>query len=139
MNVSTTNGKIFTLRSETEADQQLLDQLDNVRQAFVIGLRRTANADGGYAIELVEIEADRQGKLALEAQSGRQALSALGQLVSLGLREAAHHRHVSTSRIESSTAADVLRGLLSVYDKDCDIAEVVTGRAALAELEGGSA
>lgn len=97
MQTTTTDGKTFTLRRETEADQQLLDQLEHACWACAVDVQRAPRQGGGFITEAVVIEVDRQGEHGLVAESGRQALSALGQLVSLGLREAAHHGHVGTT------------------------------------------
>lgn len=97
MQITTTDGKTFTLRRETDADKQLLESLDLANQAHVIDVLRTTSNGSAFITEAVVIEVSRHGEHALKAQSGRQALSALGQLVSLGLREAAHHGHVSAT------------------------------------------
>jgi hypothetical protein len=95
--ITTADGKTFTLTRETEIDHQLLDQLEGARSAYVIDVQRTTQPGGGFATDAVSVVVDRLSEPALVAQSGRQALSALGQLFSLGLGEAAQHGHVSTT------------------------------------------
>ena len=99
MIVTTQDGKQFRLESETHADQLLLDRLDSVRTAHAGHTERKPhqNARGGFENHAVTLMVDRSSEPALVSQSGRQALSALGQLFSLGLSEAANHGHIGTA------------------------------------------
>lgn len=102
MKVSTPDGKRFTLTRETDADRQLIDALDIERCVFVEGVVRRShhNEHGGVENNCALLLVSRNSQEALRAKAGRQALSALGELLRLGLGEAAQHRHVG------ATAAD---------------------------------
>lgn len=99
MIVTTQDGKQFRLESETHGDQLLLDRLDGARTAYVTHTERTPHqeARSGFENHAVILMVDHSSKQALISQAGRQALSALGQLFSLGLSEAANHGHIGTA------------------------------------------
>ena len=98
MIVTTQDGKQFRLESETHGDQLLLDRLDGARTGHVTHTERKPQGGlSGFENHAVTLMADRNSEPALVSQSGRQALSALGQLFSLGLSEAANHGHIGTA------------------------------------------
>jgi hypothetical protein len=97
VNVSTPDGINFRLEAVNSDDDNLIDQLDNARVAYVINTERTPVSSGGFANTAIHLVADLRSEPAQVAQSGREALSALGKLVSLGLREAANHGHVGVT------------------------------------------
>jgi hypothetical protein len=97
---SSQDGKSFQLTAETEADQAFIDALHHPGTAniFCSGFSRVRANDGpGYAIVGATLVVDHNSPQSRRVDAGRQALSALGQLVRLGLAEAAQHRHISAA------------------------------------------
>lgn len=97
MQTTTKDGKTFTLKRETAVDQQFIDALDHERSVHVVDMLRgyKRGGHGGYENIGTELAIDHAGQQALRDDAGRQALSAIGELIRLGLREAAQHGHVS--------------------------------------------
>ena len=114
MNVSTPDGINFRLEAVNSDEDRLLDQLDNARAAYVTNTERTPLNWGGAANTAIHLVVDMRSKPALAAQAGRQALSALGQLVSLGLREAADHGHVGTAPANPETQEQLAASLIQL-------------------------
>ena len=95
--ITHTCGTRFTVTSENEADEALIDALDFERTVHVIDVMRSPSASGGYVADCVTLEVSRASPAALEAQAGREALCALRKVISLGLGEPAGHRHVGAN------------------------------------------
>jgi hypothetical protein len=95
MKVHTTDGKLFTLTGEDAADSQLLDALDTQRKAYVTGMTRERLQHGsGFQNTIATLAVDNRHPIALEADAGRQTLSALRQLFGLTLTQPTDHRHI---------------------------------------------
>jgi len=95
MKVHTTDGKLFTLTCEDAADSQLLDALDAQRKAYVTGMTRERLQHGsGFQNTIATLAVDNRHSIALEADAGRQTLSALRQLFGLALTQPTDHRHI---------------------------------------------
>ena len=105
MQVSTQNGKTFTLTRETAADRQLIDALDFERSICLVAVLRdsTRNAHGGHENTAAMIEVDRAGAFALRAASLRQALQTIGKLVDLSLCDPTQHGYAEAARIDGTT------------------------------------
>lgn len=93
MKVSTEDGKTFVLEGENEADQLLLDALDIQRTVALLYPVRSAGGPP-WTNRAFVIEVNANSEAASVAKAQRQALSALGELFRLGLREAAQHWHI---------------------------------------------
>ncbi|MCF8156420.1 MAG: hypothetical protein K9K35_10480 [Rhodoferax sp.] len=91
MQVSTTDGKHFTLVRETKADHQLIDLLDVERSVYVTDMLRdsTRNAHGGFENTGAVLAVSCASAPALRDDAGRQALRSLRNLIRLGLGDAA--------------------------------------------------
>ena len=97
MLVSTADGKTFTLTRETNTDHQLLDALDLNRHISVESIARVSDERGGQQNKSVTLCINRNSQESIRADAGREVLSALGQLIRLGLREAAQNGLVGTA------------------------------------------
>ena len=82
-------GALFTLIPECDQDHAFIAALDLQRHVSIHGLH--------FSHTSVTLEVSATGKAALEAQAARKCLGALGELVRLGLAEAARHGHVGTN------------------------------------------
>jgi hypothetical protein len=93
--IATSNGKTFRLLADGDLDLQLLDALDGHRHAWAIDFCRekTPNDQGFVNVEAL-LAVDASSPQALRHKAASECLSALGQLVRLGLGEAARHGHV---------------------------------------------
>ena len=123
MNVTTQNG-VFRLEATSGADDALIDQLDNARAAYVLNTERTPLSRGGQANTAIHLVADAQCAQALAAQSGREALGALGKLISLGLRESANHGHVGVAPANPQAQEQLATRLIhlqGMVDALCDV------------------
>jgi hypothetical protein len=92
MQVSSQDGKTFTLKVEREEDHALVDALfldNHVHVAPDGRVLSERDAKGGRSLIGISLCVDPQSPRALRDKAASQALSALGQLLNLGLREAA--------------------------------------------------
>ena len=91
------DGKNFILMGENEADQQLIDALalgNYIQRVSMVPGPKDASDTWMYQGAVLNVSHDSDA--ALKAQAGSQALSALRQLFSLGMSQAANHGHIST-------------------------------------------
>lgn len=97
MKVTSLPDKAFRLEMECAADQALLDAL-YVERAVVVGKAIDCGpmANGARTVKAFVLHVDRQHPQQLVADAGRQVLRSLGDLLRLGLREAASHGHIRT-------------------------------------------
>lgn len=100
MQTSTDDGKVFDLRAESEADQLFIEALDMrgacLRWERMVREERIPHS-GAFANVGAVLTIDRQHPASIRADAARQALSAIGQLLRLGLREAAQDGHVGAT------------------------------------------
>lgn len=129
MQTSTTDGKVFELRAESEADQLFIEALDmqgtSLRWERMV--RERIPYSGAFANVGAVLCIDTMHPASVRAHAGRQALSALGQLISLGLGEAANNRVVLATPTDPQTQEQLTACLVQL--------QVVTG--ALLGIIGG--
>lgn len=97
MKTTTADGKSFTLIAETVEDYALMNALDmhgmHLRCTKMGGTPIPAN--GGRISGSAFLEINPKSPQSIRAEAGRQALRSLGNLISLGMAEAAKHGHIS--------------------------------------------
>ena len=98
MITKTADGKTFLLVAETKEDFALLDTLDmhGMHLRYMGVNRKFSPPDSSFSNSSVRIQVDPGSAESLRADTGRELARAFGQLVRLGLREAALHGHVVT-------------------------------------------
>lgn len=97
MITATTDGKTFHLTAESLEDFELLDALDmHGMHLQYMGTSRRAEQLGFVNVG-VTIQVDPDSAGSLRAETGRELARAFGQLVRLGMREAALNGHVGTN------------------------------------------
>lgn len=116
MQTSTDDGKVFELRAESEADQLFIEALDMqgtslrwermVREPIAVGC---AFSNVGAVLRI-----DPQHPASVRADAARQVLSALGQLLRLGLREAAQDGHVGAVAPDPQTQEQTTASLIEL-------------------------
>lgn len=97
MKTTTADGKNFTLIAQTANDFELMHALDmhgmHLR-CTEIG-RTPIAATAGRVSGIAFLEIDPTSPQSIRAEAGRQALRSLGNLISLGMAEAAKHGNIS--------------------------------------------
>lgn len=86
MNVTTADGKVFLLTTESEQDRLFINTIDISNVLLIDGFDRKAR-DGAFYNAAVRLSADPLDSRALIAKVGRQVSSSLSELVRLTLAE----------------------------------------------------
>ena len=117
MLTSTDDGKVFELRAESEADQLFIEALDMrgacLRWERMVREERIPHS-GAFANVGAVLTIDRQHPASIRADAARQALSAIGQLLRLGLREAAQDGHVGAVAPDPQTQEQTTASLIEL-------------------------
>ena len=101
---TTTDGKTFTLTRENDQDHQFIDAVDFQGRLYVEKVERTANRNehGAFQNVSVVLRVDGKCEQALRDQSGSKALSALREVLRLGLGEQTNDLVTRLIRLESN-------------------------------------
>ena len=117
MKTTTTDGKSFTLTAETVADYALIDALDmhgmHLR-CTLVGRPLIAATGGGSVSSMATLEIDPKSPQSTRAEAGRQALRSLGNLIGLGLTEAAKHGHISPAPTQPQAKEELPASLVQL-------------------------
>lgn len=117
MKTTTTDGKSFTLTAETVSDYQLINALDmngmHLR-CMLVGRPLIAAVGGGSISSMATLEIDPKSPYSIRAEAGRQALRSLGNLLSLGMVEAAQHRHISPAPTQPQAQEELPASLVQL-------------------------
>lgn len=113
LKITTTDGKTFHLAGQTPEDLELLHALEmhGMHLRFAGVSRSPAGAAGGYVTSGATVQVDPNSPESLQADTGRKVLRAFSQLICLGLREAALHRHVGPNAAHPQPQEQLAAGL----------------------------
>lgn len=111
------DGQRFTLAAQTEADFAFIDAIEQHRSIRVLrmlgrsrveGLSATTDATAlSYTTTGAELEINSKSPQALEAQTARQFLRAVRELLRLGLGEDALHSHIGLDTANPQTQQQI--------------------------------
>jgi hypothetical protein len=128
MRVATSDGKTFTLECENDADHELVNAIDSVRHVTAVKTHRTPYEHGGWINTGYTLLVDRDDPQKLVAETGRQALRSLGDLLRIGLREAALDRHVRANAADPQAQDPLATVFVQLQDVLQVLARVVGQR-----------
>lgn len=129
MKVTRTEDGVFHLTAETMADAELVDCIDmDGADAITLATReRSPHVGGGYRTTGVSLTVDKRHPRALEAQSARQFLRAVRELLRLGLGEDALHSHIGLDAADPQTQ-DKIAALFKQLQLVLEIGAVAVGQ-----------
>ncbi len=113
MKVGIIDGKSFQLTAETPEDFDLVGALDHQRSVFVTQVAHTPEA-GHWVTSGATLLVDLASPQARSAQADRQARCAIGQVIRLGLSEAADHGHVGALSADPEAQKQLAAGLVQL-------------------------
>ena len=116
MKVSTSDGKAFSLHAETQTDLQFLAALDMVRHLELVEPVREKHDEGrGWSLVGYEVRVDMSSPDRLAAETARKAVRSLGDLLRIGLAQAAEQGHVRTFSADPDPQETLAPGLVQLY------------------------
>lgn len=140
MKVTRTEDGVFHLVAETMTDAELVDCIDIEGADAIVLVGRTCNAHaaGGYTITGVSLAVDKHHPSALEAQSARQLLRALREVLRLGFGEHALNGHIGLDAPNPQTQ-DKIAAFFKQLQLVLDIGAVTVGQPKTVRQEIDSA
>lgn len=101
------DGHTYTLAAQTAADFAFIDALDEHHAVAVQQITRRAWQSGGYTASSAVLTVNSKSPEALEAQTARQFLRAVRELLRLGLGEDALHSHIGLDTANPKTQEQI--------------------------------